>query len=299
MDGPQSGIFVEGSRHHYALEYILRPDAERLDVATAVRKALAEVSSATNVVVAFGPALWKVLAADGLPPGLRPFERLGSLTKVQAPATQRDLLFWLHGQQRDANFDAALGLQRALEAVADIGLEQSGFVRRESRDLTGFIDGTANPKADEARKAALVPEGVAGAGGSFVLTQRWVHDLKRFGRLPVPEQERVIGRTKADSVQLQGSAMPPDSHVSRTDVKRDGVGLKIYRRSFPYGSVTEHGLYFLAFTCDIERFVVILHRMYGVFGDGLHDRLTEFSRPVSGAYWFAPSEEDMKAAIGS
>jgi putative iron-dependent peroxidase len=107
----------------------------------------------------------------------------------------------------------------------------------------------------------------------------------------------VIGRTKADSVELQGDAMPADSHVSRTDAKVDGVAMKIFRRSFPYGTVTRHGLYFLAFACDVERFDVQLRRMYGVSGDGLQDRLTGFSRAVTGAYWFAPAKEDLDAAL--
>jgi putative iron-dependent peroxidase len=122
-----------------------------------------------------------------------------------------------------------------------------------------------------------------------------VHDSDAFLALPEPEQERVIGRTKPDSIELEGDAMPPDSHVSRTDVSVDGVPQKIYRRSVPFGSVGEHGLYFLAFACDLRRFEIQLRRMFGVADDGEHDRLIEFSKPTTGSYWFAPSEQAMRS----
>ena len=97
--------------------------------------------------------------------------------------------------------------------------------------------------------------------------------------------------------ELEGDAMPAESHVSRTDVKIDGVAQKIYRCSFPYGDTATKGLYFLSFACDLARFDVQLQRMYGVSGDGLKDRITEFSAAVTGSYWYAPSETDLAAAL--
>ena len=92
--------------------------------------------------------------------------------------------------------------------------------------------------------------------------------------------------------------MPPDSHVSRTDVKKDGVALKVYRRSAPYATLARHGLYFLAFARAQERHQIQLERMYGVSGDGLHDRLIEFSRADTGSYLFAPGERALAEATG-
>ncbi len=109
----------------------------------------------------------------------------------------------------------------------------------------------------------------------------------------------MVGRTKVEDVELEGEAMPPDSHVSRTDSEEDGVALKIYRRSAPYGTVSEHGLYFVAFACDPHRFDVQLRRMYGLTGDGLSDRLIEYSRAVTSAYWFAPGSDDLAAVFGA
>ncbi|MDD9877670.1 MAG: Dyp-type peroxidase, partial [Magnetovibrio sp.] len=187
----------------------------------------------------------------------------------------------------------AMAVNAGFGGVAGLALDLPGFDYHESQDLMNFEDGTANPKEDARFDAALIADGEAGAGGAYVLTQKWVHDLDAFNALSVSEQEGVIGRTKADSIELEGDAMPADSHVSRTDVKLDGVAQKIYRRSAPYGTVAEHGLYFLAFACDIGRFQVQLDGMYGVAGDGLHDRITEFSKAVTGAYWFAPDADTL------
>lgn len=303
MASPQSGIFVEASTQHHFLEYSVGPDDNKEELRRAVAEALSGVSdlaggAQSNLVIAFGPALWNVLAPGDAPDGLRPFEPIRGPGEYGVPSTQRAILIWVHGSKLDVNLDRALEVHRHLVSVARLELDERGFTYHDSRDLTGFIDGTANPKGEAARAAALVPSSEPGAGGAFVLSQRWVHDLASFHALPVAEQERVIGRTKPDSVELEGEAMPADSHVSRTDVAQDGVALKIYRRSVPFGLVGEHGLYFLAFSCDPVRFEVLLARMFGASGDGAHDRLTEFSRPVTSSYWFAPSEESLNTVFG-
>jgi putative iron-dependent peroxidase len=296
MTAPQEGIFAEESSHHYYLEYRLLeatdPETLRSSLARCLQK---PASREPWVVVGFGDLLWRRLAGDRVPQDLRPFDAIEGSAGRGAPSTQRDLLFWIHGTRHDRNFERALWLHRELGPCARLELDLAGFTYLDSRDLTGFVDGSANPEAQEARDAALLPEGAPGAGGSFVLTQRWVHELESFHALPVPEQEKVIGRTKADSVELEGEAMPRDSHVSRTDLDESGPDLKIYRRSAPYGRVGEHGLYFLAFSSQLHRFDLMLKRMYGVAGDGVHDRLIEFSRAVTGAYWFAPSRGELEA----
>jgi putative iron-dependent peroxidase len=224
-----------------------------------------------------------------VPDGLAPFQRVGALGGHHAPATQHDLWVWINGSSQDVVFEHTRAAASAIDDVAELASEQVAFVHRDSQDLTGFIDGTANPLPVEAPMAALVPDGRPGAGGSHVLAMRWVHDLDSFNALPIPEQERVFGRTKVASLELDGEAKPPTAHIARVEIEDDaGNELPIYRRSVPYGTVAEHGLYFVAFSADRSRFDTMLGRMFGVDGDGLHDRLTDFSRPVSGAYYFAP-----------
>jgi putative iron-dependent peroxidase len=119
---------------------------------------------------------------------------------------------------------------------------------------------------------------------------RWVHDLDAFHRLGVAEQEDVVGRTKAGSVELAAGVKPRTAHIARVEVDdEDGRELSIYRRSVPYGTVAERGLYFVAFCFDRARYDRLLARMFGTSGDGVRDRLTDFSRPVGGACYFAPS----------
>ena len=298
MSKPQPGIFIEGNRTQHALEYVLKPDITDAAIKAALKRARASVATGVAQVVAFGPRLWMRLAADRMPLGFSDFHPLNG-PKAQAPATQRDIFVWLHGPARDDVLDAALAVDHALRDVAERELDLPGFVYHDSRDLTGFVDGSANPKDIPARQeAALVPKGQPGAGGAFVLSQRWVHNLDAFNKLPQADQERVIGRTKPDSIELEGDAQPKDSHVSRTDLKIDGVGQKMYRRSMPYGTAGEHGLYFLAFTCDQTRFEVVLNSMYGRTDDGVTDHLMQFSKAVTGSYWFAPSEGDLEKAVG-
>ena len=105
----------------------------------------------------------------------------------------------------------------------------------------------------------------------------------------MPEQEKVIGRTKADAVEFDAAQMPEDAHVGRTDVSHNGVPQKIWRRSVPYGNTAEHGLYFLAFSCELDRFDYLLRRMYGMADDTVQDRLLDYSQPVMSSWWFAPT----------
>ena len=296
---PQAGIFTEGNTHFYYLEYQLQPDAATRDIRRAVRSALAvKAEGPSETVIAFGKDAWDRLNPAWCPEGLRDFSTLSGVDDCSVPSTQRDLLFWIQSHRRDVNMQVVLAIHSFMQTVGVLKLDLAGFQYLDSRDLIGFIDGTANPKEEKAREAALIPEGQTGAGGSFVLSQQWVHNLPAFNTLSQSEQERVVGRTKPDSIELEGEAMPPTSHVNRTDYKENGKALKIVRRSAPYGTVGEHGLYFLAFACELYRFQVLLERMFGASGDGVSDQLIRYSQPVTSSYWFAPSREDLLQVCG-
>jgi porphyrinogen peroxidase len=288
---PQFGIFAQGTNAHAFLEWDLRPDVDLREAAVVLGRLRSPrvAAGGINLVLAFGPDLWRSISPDAPPEGLRSFERVGMPGGHHVPATQHDLWLWINGSSQDVVFEHARAAARTIETVAELASEQVAFVHRNSQDLTGFIDGTANPTLLEAPEAALVPDGAPGAGGSHVMAIRWVHDLTAFEALSVKEQERVIGRTKADSREFPADVLPLDAHIARTQI-HDATGneIPIYRRSVPYGTVGEHGLQFVAFAADRERFDRMLARMYGTGGDGVHDRLIEFSRAVSGAYYYAP-----------
>jgi len=288
---PQFGIFAQGTNAHAFLEWDLLPDIDLSGVAEVLGRLRGPTVSAggVNMVLAFGADLWRNLAPRDVPAGLGPFQLVGRLGGHHAPATQHDVWLWINGSSQDVVFEHARAASAAIETVAMLANEQVAFVHRDSRDLTGFLDGTANPAMLEAPTAALVPDGQPGAGGSHVLAMRWVHDLRAFHGLTLAEQERVIGRTKSRSVELEGDAKPATAHIARVEIEDEaGVELPIYRRSVPYGTVLEHGLYFVAFAADRTRFDTMLARMFGTADDGQMDQLTKFSRPVSGAYYYAP-----------
>lgn len=288
----QPGIFAFGTRAHYYLELDLFPDADP-DVVLDALRALREppvTAGGANMVIGFGPELWRRLASRDVPSDLRAFDEIAGPTGRRAPATQHDLWLWFHGTNHDVVLDMARAAAAALAPAACLAAEQPGFVYQDSRDMTGFIDGTENPPIWEAHLAALVPDGQPGAGGSHVLVMKWVHDLGSFHALAQEEQEAVIGRTKPDSVELGDDVRPATAHISRTVIQGDdGEELEIFRRSTPFGTVDEQGLYFVAFSREQARVREMLARMFGTSGDGGHDRLTEFSTPVSGAFYFAPS----------
>ena len=128
-----------------------------------------------------------------------------------------------------------------------------------------------------------------------MIVQRYVHDLVRWSTLATGDQEAAVGRTRDDSTELEGDAKPPTAHISRVVIEEDGEELEIVRHSFPYGTTSESGLLFIAYCATLSTFDRMLARMYGTSGDGLHDRLMDFTRPVTGAYFFAPSLERLRA----
>ncbi len=291
MSTPQHGIFAQGTVAHYFLEFDLR----RVELTRAVEaigqlRSPAVSAGGVNLVIAFGADLWRRITPDHAPSSLRNFAEIVGPNGRRAPATQHDLWLWINGSTSDVVFEHVRAAAKLLKDVAIVAAEQPCFVHRDSRDLTGFIDGTANPQMLDAPMVALVPHGQPGEDGSHVLAMRWEHNLDAFEALSVADEQRVFGRTKVDSVELEGNAKPPTAHIARVEIEdSSGEELPIYRRSVPYGTVSEHGLYFVAFSADPTRYHRMLARMFGTSGDGLYDRLTDFSRPLSGSFYFAPS----------
>lgn len=298
----QSAVFAEGTRAHHHLEFTIRPDtgpAALADALVGVRAAGADHISngGVNLVIGFGPNLWSALAPDRVPPGLHDFPGYHNPSAGQhAPATQADLWLWAHGSATDVVFDVVRTCTTCLLSVAELTLDQPCFVYHDSRDLTGFIDGSANPDADDAAGVAEIPAGQPGEAGTFAMTMRFEHDLAAFGELRVDDQEKVIGRTKPDSVALPADRRPHDSHITRAEVAdAEGNELQVYRRSVPFADATVQGLHFVAFGADLDRFDAQLRAMYGLNDDGVVDRLLQFTRAVTGSFWLCPSADDLDA----
>jgi putative iron-dependent peroxidase len=288
---PQFGIFAQGTHAHHFLEFDLRPGVTAADAVDAFRRLRTPDVSAggVNLVIGFGADVWREVAPWAAPTDLAPFTPIAGADRRHVPATQHDAWLWISGAEPDLTWQSARAATQAVSSATILAAEQPGFTYRGGRDITGFVDGTANRPVRRAADVALVGPGRPGQAGSHVLAMRWVHDLTAFTRLSVEEQQRVIGRTKPDSEELAGSEKPRTAHIARVEVTERGEELEIFRRSVPYGTVAEHGLNFVAFSAERARYDRMLGRMFGTADDGLRDRLTDFSRPVAAAYYFAPS----------
>ena len=291
MSTPQSGIFALGTGSTAYLEF----DADRAETAPDLLHAIASLreprttTGGVNLVVGFRPELWRTVVEDRAPTDLEGFNSdLIGPDGYRMPATQHDALLWLSGSAYDIVFDVARAAIKELAAVGSVADETSSWPYRHDRDLTGFIDGSENPSLNEAAELALVPEGKPGAGGSVLLLQKWRHEVSAWESLATGDQERVIGRTKDESIEL--AEQPPDSHVARTDQERFG---DIFRRNTPYGSVTDHGTMFVGLSAEQGPQTAMLESMLGL-NDGVRDALTRYTRPLTGAYYFVPSTQDLE-----
>ena len=292
---PQPAIFAMGTRSHFYLELDLLPgvDARRVHDVIGSLEGPRSTTGGANVVIAFGAAAWQAAGGE-LPADLADFQPLTGPDGFTMPATQHDLWVWMSAASYDVVFDTARAIAMAFADVAAVATQLAAFTYKDSRDLSGFEDGTENPPIDEAPGLATVPPGQPGAGGSIVLVQRWVHDLPTLHGLDVAEQEAIIGRTKQTSEELDDDVRPADAHISRVVIEEDGEELEVFRRSTPYGDVAEHGLLFVAFSADRRRLIRMLERMVG--NDGPRDRITSWSTPVGGAFYFAPPLDALAAS---
>ena len=296
VDSPQAGIFALGDSAHGFFEFALQRDADVAAAATAlvsVREPRSTVGGA-NRVIGFRPTLWKKLAPGQSPPDVRDFDApIRGAGGFTMPATQADIWVWFSAASYDVVFDMGSAAIAALAPYATLEREQQGWSYRHNRDLTGFEDGTENPTLDAVPEIVAIEHGRPGAGGSVLLFQVWSHHGRAFADLPVEKQEAVIGRTKPDSIELEGPRMPEDSHVSRTKVVSGGKEQKIFRRNVPYGTVSDHGTLFIGFSAEQSTMHRMLEQMAGV--DGPRDALTLYTSALTGAYYFVPSVQALRA----
>ncbi|MBX5442989.1 MAG: Dyp-type peroxidase [Solirubrobacteraceae bacterium] len=270
----------------------------------AVRDLLADVSGlrrsvgfrrpedGLTCVAGIGSSLWDRLFAGPRPAGLHPFRAVAGAVHA-APATPGDLLFHLRAHRFDLCFELAQHLTRRLRGAASVVDEVHGFRSFDLRDLLGFVDGTENPDGDAAAAAVIVgDEDPAFAGGSYVVVQRYVHDLAAWDALPVEEQERIIGRTKLDDIELDDDVKPANSHVAlNTILDEDGEERRIVRFNMPFGRVgtDEYGTYFAGYARDPAVIEQMLENMFVGRPPGNHDRILDVSTAVTGGLFFVPA----------
>jgi porphyrinogen peroxidase len=288
MAVPQPGIFALGTLAHAYVELDLLDGAAGADLVREIAT-LTEprtTMGGVNLVTGFRPELWTGPAPAGLHSFAEPVVGPDGFTM---PATQHDAALWVSGGSYDVVFDAVISMLAALEEVAVLGHEVSGWTYHRDLDLTGFVDGTENHSVLVSPSEVVVPDGSPGAGGSVLLLQQWAHDARAWTGLSTEQQEAVMGRTKAGNIELDDK--PEGSHVARTD--QDDFG-RIFRRNTAYGSVADHGTMFVGFAAEQAPLARMLDSMAG--RDGVRDDLTRYTTAVTGAYYFVPSIDDLSAS---
>lgn len=245
-----------------------------------------------KLAIAFGTSLWQQLYTN-----IDNFYDLKSIDDgaFTMPSIPADVFIHIASARADLCFALSQAFFNGIREKVEVLDERVCFRYLDSRDLTGFIDGTENPQFndDRAESALLGEDAGEFADGSFVFAQRYVHDLAKWQRLKVDAQEKVIGRTKLESIELDDDVKPENAHTRRAIVEDDeGEELEILRHSLPYGDGQgDQGLFFVAYTKDLSILDRMLQQMFGNTGDHIHDRLLHFTTAVDGAYYFAPSEE--------
>ncbi len=296
----QSAIIAQTGRYGYFISFKLNNSLDAIAAVRATSHRLASMVAEINTQysdhhlvasIAFGASVWQHFN-ELAPQQLKPFTTIGE-NAVSAVPSGADIFFHCHSLAQDVNFLLSSKVVASLANSVSVVDETAGFLYLDQRDLTGFIDGTENPVAEqERRQVALIDkEDHEFMGGSYVLAMRFIHDLDKWQTLSDKEQEQVIGRTKEDSIELSEELLADSAHISRVVIEENGEELEIVRHSMPYGQSTgEKGLYFLAYSKRLDIYEKMLAHMYGETDDGVHDHLMEFSSSATADYFFAPSQ---------
>jgi putative iron-dependent peroxidase len=279
MTAAQPGILAAIPRQARYLTFALKQGAQPREAV----KELAAAADGEACVVGIGALL--AFALQRQIDGLRPFPHYKG-EGVEVPSTPGALWCWLRGEDRGEIVLRAREIETMLAPAFEVAGSIDAFKYSRGLDLTGYEDGTENPKGKKAVGAAIVSDKRAGiGGGSFVAVQQWVHDFDRFAAMPHKEQDNAIGRRRRDNKELDSA--PASAHVKRTAQESFTPEAFVLRRSMPWADATRAGLVFVAFGRSLDAFEAQLKRMAGA-EDGIADALFTFTRPVTGAYYWCP-----------
>jgi porphyrinogen peroxidase len=251
-----------------------------------------DLEAQLSCVMGVGAEAWPRLFPLAAPPGLHPFVALHG-SRHSAPSTPGDLIFHIRAARNDLCFELATQILAKLGSAVTPVDEMQGFRFFDYRDLLGFVDGTENPAGDAAVAAALIgPDDPDLCGSSYLIVQRYLHDLDAWNAISTEEQEQVIGREKLSNVELDAAVTPANAHrVVNTVTGADGSELAILRENMPFGSPAagEFGTYFIGYAADVSVTERMLERMFVGEPPGNHDRILDFSTAITGTLFFVPS----------
>jgi len=250
-----------------------------------------DIEGNLSCVMGIGSDAWDVLFGAPRPAELHPFREIDAGPR-HAVATPGDLLFHIRAKRMDLCFELATQIMARLGDDVTPVDEVHGFRFFDDRDLIGFVDGTENPTARAAIDAAYIgAEDEAFAGGSYVIVQKYLHDLAAWNTLPTEAQERIIGRTKLSDIELDDAVKPTSAHNALTTIVENGKEIKIIRDNMPFGNAArgEFGTYFIGYARSPRTIEQMLNNMFIGRPPGNYDRLLDFSRAITGSLFFIPS----------
>jgi putative iron-dependent peroxidase len=249
------------------------------------------IEAALSCVVGFGADAWDQILGKPRPRELHAFREIRSGER-HAVSTPADVLFHIRAREMDLCFELVTQIMERIGTSVSSADETHGFRYFDDRDLLGFVDGTENPRGSAALNAALVgAEDAAFAGGSYVIIQKYLHDMGKWNALATEEQERIIGRKKLSDIELSDAVKPASAHNALTSIVEDGAEVKILRDNMPFGqpSQGEFGTYFIGYSRSPRTTEQMLENMFIGRPPGNYDRILDFSRAVTGSLLFAPS----------
>lgn len=249
-----------------------------------------DLDGGLSSIMGFGSKAWGRLFGGPPPRELHPFREIHG--QHHAPATQGDILFHIRARSMDLCFELAMQIMARLGSAVTVVDETHGFKFFDQRDMIGFVDGTENPVGQESLEAALIgDEDPAFTGGSYVIVQKYLHDLKGWNDLPIERQEAIIGRKKLSDIELEDSVKSPSAHNALTSITdANGEELKIVRDNMPFGEIGkgEFGTYFIGYARSPARIERMLENMFVGNPPGNYDRLLDFSHAITGSLFFVP-----------
>ncbi len=243
-----------------------------------------------SCIMGFGSDAWDRLFGSPRPKDLHPFKEIQGIH--HAVATPGDILLHIRAARMDLCFELATQVTTRLDQAVTAVDEVHGFKYFDARNLVGFVDGSENPVGGDAVAATVIgDEDGDFAGGSYVIVQKYLHDLAGWNALPVEMQEKIIGRTKQTNIELADDVKPSWAHNALTVIEDDGEELDIVRGNMPFGDVGkgEFGTYFIGYARSPNRIEQMLENMFVGRPPGNYDRLLDFSRAVTGSLFFVPS----------
>ncbi|WP_028022473.1 Dyp-type peroxidase [Enterovibrio calviensis] len=301
----QIGALTDPTTHAEFLTFVLKDQwltvddiNDALSQLPGIQKSIRQKDPSANisVTIGFSANAWPLLFPDlSLPAELHVFPEMTDGAR-HFPSTAGDIFLMVKSERKDLNFQIAKYSAKALSGVADLTEDIQGYKYLDNRDMIDFVDGTENPIDEERLESVLVDdENDTYRGGSYLVVQRYIDRQSLWDDQPTEHQEKVVGRTKMDDIELDDEEKPVWAHNNKSKVEIDGEEVKMYRQNRPYGNAIEHGTMFVGFSKTPSIIETSLTQMINADENGDYDRLLDFVEAKTGASYFVPSQSFIDA----